>query len=106
MLANSDYLEDTYGTAGLEPGRFVFLEVSDPGKGIDEEIRNRVFEPFFSTKFTGRGLGLASVLGIVRGHGGAIKLITEPGNGTRFRVLFPPAPVEVRAKRNGSAVTP
>ncbi|MBW2665967.1 MAG: PAS domain S-box protein [Deltaproteobacteria bacterium] len=106
MLADSDYLEDTHGTAGLEPGRFVFLEVSDPGKGIDEEIRNRIFEPFFSTKFTGRGLGLASVLGIVRGHGGAIKLITEPGNGTRFRVLFPPAPVEVRAKRNGSAVTP
>ena len=104
MLADSDYLEDTFGSTGLEPGRFVFLEVSDPGKGIDEDIRNRIFEPFFSTKFTGRGLGLASVLGIVRGHGGAIKLITEPGNGTRFRVLFPPASVDVRAKRNGSAI--
>jgi len=104
MLADRDYLDDAFGSAGLEPGRFVFLEVSDPGKGIDDDVRNRIFEPFFSTKFTGRGLGLASVLGIVRGHGGAIKLITEPGNGTRFRVLFPPASMDVRAKRGGSAV--
>ena len=102
MLADSDYLDDTFGATGLEPGRFVFLEVSDPGKGIGEDIRNRIFEPFFSTKYTGRGLGLASVLGIVRGHGGAIKLITEPGNGTRFRVLFPPASVDLRAKHGGS----
>ena len=81
----------TLPTKDLEPGRYVFLEVSDPGRGIDEVVRNRIFEPFFSTKFTGRGLGLASVLGIVRGHRGAIKLITEAGVGTRFRVLFPPA---------------
>jgi signal transduction histidine kinase len=103
MIADSDYLDDTFGTAGLEPGRFVFLEVSDPGRGIDEDVRTRIFEPFFSTKFSGRGLGLASVLGIVRGHGGAIKLITEPGNGTRFRVLFPPASMDVRANRQASA---
>jgi PAS domain S-box-containing protein len=91
MTADADYLADTLGSAGLETGDYVYLEVSDSGAGIDEETRKRIFEPFFSTKFTGRGLGLASVLGIVRGHGGAIKLVTEPSKQTCFRVLLPPA---------------
>jgi two-component system cell cycle sensor histidine kinase/response regulator CckA len=90
MTATEDYLMETIGSADLAAGPYVFVEVSDPGEGIDEEVRQRIFEPFFSTKFTGRGLGLASVLGIVRGHRGAIKLVTEPGSGTRFRVLIPP----------------
>jgi PAS domain S-box-containing protein len=91
MTAEATYLADTFGSGGLAEGEYVYLEVSDPGEGIDEENRKRIFEPFFSTKFTGRGLGLASVLGIVRGHHGAIKLVTEPGRGTSFRVLLPPA---------------
>jgi len=91
MNANADYLQDTFGSADPAAWTYVFLEVSDPGKGIDEAVRKRIFEPFFSTKFTGRGLGLASVLGIVRGHHGVIKLTSEPGTGTRFRVLIPPA---------------
>jgi len=91
MTADADYLNDTFGTPDLAAGEYAYLEVSDPGSGIDPASRNRIFEPFFSTKFTGRGLGLASVLGIVRGHGGGIKLVTEPGAGSRFRVLLPPA---------------
>jgi CheY-like chemotaxis protein len=91
MSADAEYLRDTFGSRELPEGEYIYLEVSDSGEGIDKEIRKRIFEPFFSTKFAGRGLGLASVLGIVRGHGGAIKLVTHPGKGTRFRVLFPPA---------------
>jgi PAS domain S-box-containing protein len=70
-------------------GQYVCLEVSDDGSGMDAEIQARIFDPFFSTKFTGRGLGLAAVLGIVRGHKGAIQLESAPGKGSLFKVFLP-----------------
>lgn len=69
--------------------RLVHLTVTDDGPGMDEEVRARVFEPFYSTKNVGRGLGLAVVLGIVRAHGGTMELRTSPGQGARFRVALP-----------------
>lgn len=72
-----------------ETGGWVGFEVSDQGPGIPPEHRDRIFEPFFSTRFQGRGLGLPVVAGIVRAHGGALKLSSETGRGTTVTVLFP-----------------
>ncbi len=95
MDCDRAYLDDVnWGmSAGLEEplpeGIYTFVEVADTGCGMDEEAKGKLFEPFFSTKFTGRGLGMAAVLGIVRGHDGAIRIQSKVGEGTTLRILFP-----------------
>jgi signal transduction histidine kinase len=71
------------------PGPACFIEVRDSGGGMDEATLARIFDPFFSTKFTGRGLGLPAVQGIVRAHRGALFVRSAPGAGASFRVYFP-----------------
>jgi PAS domain S-box-containing protein len=78
---------------GLPAGDYLQLEVSDTGSGIPLDQQARVFDPFFTTKSAGHGLGLAVVQGIVRGLGGAINLVSEPGKGSTFRVVLPSAGV-------------
>src|SRR5690606_35637311 len=93
VTVSTDELRAMYpGGPTATPGDYVFFEISDDGGGMDTHTLSRVFEPFFSTKFTGRGLGLASVLGIVRAHKGALSVRSAVGHGTSFRILLPVAP--------------
>ncbi len=73
----------------LLPGRYAFVEVEDSGVGMESATSDRMFDPFFSTKFSGSGLGLSAVLGIVRMHGGGIRVRSTPGKGTVVRVVLP-----------------
>lgn len=105
LVANaSDALGDQPGVITLHTrpvdGARVLLEVRDTGEGMDSETSRRMFDPFFTTKAHGRGLGLAAVLGIVRGHQGTIEVESSPGRGTSVKILLPAAPL---ARRGGRA---
>jgi PAS domain S-box-containing protein len=107
--ADERYLRDIDAAPELPPGRYVYVEVSDTGCGMSEETKAKIFDPFFTTKFTGRGLGLAAVLGIVRAHKGAVKVYSQSGKGTTFKVLFPVTANVARAAhgaRVGPALAP
>ncbi len=86
--ATEQDLQDTLLTH-LSEGRYVCIDVSDTGTGMSPETKQRIFDPFYTTKFTGRGLGLPAALGIVRGHQGALKVHSDPGRGTSFKVYLP-----------------
>jgi two-component system cell cycle sensor histidine kinase/response regulator CckA len=95
ITCDEAYLEQSRLEDKPNAGRFAYVEVTDTGCGMTAGTQERLFDPFFSTKFTGRGLGMSAVLGIVRGHGGAILVDSKEGLGTTVRVLFPTLQTEL-----------
>lgn len=86
-MAREDFSENLIEEAPSE-GEYICVTVRDQGEGIEQRTLSRIFDPFFSTKRTGRGLGLAAVLGIIRGHAGAITVDSIPGRGSEFNVYL------------------
>ncbi len=84
----------------------IALEVSDTGGGMDDRVMDRIFEPFYTTKGAGRGMGLAAIRGIVENHGGEIRVDSRRGAGTTFTVLLPESPVPREERRPASAPRP
>jgi len=89
MDASADDLKTTVTGEILPEGRYVYLQVSDTGGGMDAAMMARIFDPFYTTKFMGRGLGMSAVLGIVRGHHGGLFVTSEQGKGSTFKMLLP-----------------
>ena len=87
--ADAAYLSTMAYGDDAPPGIYGFIEVSDTGCGMSPEVSERMFDPFFSTKNEGHGLGLAAMLGIVQGHNGAVRVYSEVGSGTTIKVLLP-----------------
>jgi PAS domain S-box-containing protein len=96
---------DTFGTI-IRTGSYACLEVSDTGCGMDEETQKRIFEPFYTTKFTGRGLGMSAIHGIIKAHKAILQLTSAPGVGTTFKVYFPLLDTSGYAETASNATTP
>lgn len=89
MACDNTYLKDIWLDENITEGLYVYVEIADTGTGMTHATLSKIFDPFFTTKFAGRGLGMSAVLGIIRGHKGAIKVYSEPGKGSSFKILLP-----------------
>ena len=103
---NQENSASYYFCENINPGQFVYFEIEDTGTGMDEDCQSKMFDPFYTTKFTGRGLGLAGVSGIIRGHNGGLLVESEVDRGSCFRVVLPVATeTEEKIESDSSADT-
>jgi signal transduction histidine kinase/AmiR/NasT family two-component response regulator len=89
IICDENYIPSPIASRDFKPGTYCMLKISDTGRGIEPNILPHIFDPFFSTKSAGRGIGLSAVLGIVRSHKGDIKIESVPQKGTTVEVLLP-----------------
>lgn len=84
----------SYVIGAVTPGSYVVLQITDSGIGMEQSVLSRIFDPFFSTKPKGHGLGLSATLGIIRTHQGALQVQSQPGHGTTFTIFLPALPLQ------------
>ncbi|MFW6303522.1 MAG: response regulator, partial [Candidatus Sumerlaeota bacterium] len=104
IMSEKDCREAIVAQTDSQPGPYVYIEVEDNGCGMDEAVMERMFDPFFSTRFEGRGMGLSAVQGTVKAHGGLVETASQPGRGTRIRVLFPVANEKEQAEEESEVL--
>jgi PAS domain S-box-containing protein len=104
VIAGKAY--EDYRGKPIPSGEYVCLEVTDNGCGMDDGTKWRIFEPFYTTKFTGRGLGMSAVLGIINSHGGVLQLFSKPGHGTTFKVYLPSPTGDTAGEEDQTQSTP
>lgn len=98
VCARNRYVDEDATRLGVAPGRYVELRIEDSGCGIKAEDLSHIFDPYFSTKRGGRGLGLATTYSVVKRHGGTVRVDSMPGHGTVFTMLLPAADEQVPGK--------
>lgn len=102
---NDGHSEKDYNGKVIPTGNYVCLEVTDNGCGMNEETKWRIFEPFYTTKFSGRGLGMSAVLGIINSHKGALQLHSKLGQGTTFKLYLPTQKIDSAQVRSAQQTT-
>lgn len=107
VMASEDAAKSKCFPTGWKPGaeHYACLSVSDNGCGMDAATQEKIFDPFYSSKFTGRGMGLPMILGMVRAHGGAILVTSQSGRGSSFQVLFPLVELDIPASGKHEPLT-
>lgn len=104
---DSRYIKNSCFFTGQKKGEYLCIKVTDDGAGMKQETLNKIFEPFYTTKVTGRGLGLSVVMGIVKGHNGILSVRSRPGKGSDFEIALPPGgklpPVSKLVREEGPA---
>ena len=104
VACTAEYLQSSFLFEEQLPGKYLRLEVNDTGQGMEPDVMAKMFDPFFSTRFTGRGLGMSIVLGIVRIHRGCIFVESEPGSGTKVVIVLP-VDAQMELKSDQTAIT-
>jgi PAS domain S-box-containing protein len=99
LIGPGQLTRDHFGN-DIPGGRYACLEVADSGCGMDDEIRQHIFDPFYTTKVSGSGLGLSATLGIIMAHGGALQCCSRPGSGTTFKVYLPVCAIDTADTRS------